>query len=175
MCNYLGAGSFGRRAQAEPFCEAGLVYPLLCYSASGPEIWILGRIRAGFWSGEPQDRPFGRPSAGPRAAFKILPIRIRPKSGPGARFPARKHHCIIGWLVLRWLCCTTLTCPEVLWMLFFRSGAGNLYFRFLSGPLPVKNPMENVAGAKPPTFPVEFWGGKRPSRPSKSKFIHPGS
>ncbi len=45
------------------------------YSASGPgipEIRLPGNISAGFYSGEPQNRPSGRPRAGRRAA-KVPP------------------------------------------------------------------------------------------------------
>ena len=36
-----------------------------------------------------QNRPSGRPKAGHRLEFEIISMRIRPKSGPGARPPAR--------------------------------------------------------------------------------------
>jgi hypothetical protein len=60
-------------------------------NASGPEIELLGRISAGFYSGEPQNRPSGRPKADRRFDVEALPTRIRPKSSPEARCPARKH------------------------------------------------------------------------------------
>ena len=55
------------------------LHPMLCNSASGQ-----AGLRPDF------DRE-NRPSAGRKADFEALPIRIRPKSGPEARFPARKH------------------------------------------------------------------------------------
>ncbi len=70
------------------------MYPMLRNSASGPEIGIPGRISAGFHSGKPRSRPSGRPKAGRRADFEDLPTRIRPKAGPEARCPARKHYCV---------------------------------------------------------------------------------
>ncbi len=66
---------------------------MLRNSASGPEIRFPGRILAGFYSGKLQHRPSDRPSAGRRAEFGVH-LRIRPKSAPEARFPARKHYCI---------------------------------------------------------------------------------
>ncbi len=48
------------------------MYSMLRNGASGPEI--------------------GRPKAGRRADLEALQIRIRPKSGPEAQFPARKHY-----------------------------------------------------------------------------------
>ena len=35
-----------------------------------------------------------KPRAGRRADFEVFPTRIRPKSGPEARFPAQKHYCV---------------------------------------------------------------------------------
>ena len=49
--------------------------------ASGPEIWLPGRISA-----------------------KAFPERIRPKSGPEARSPARKHYILRIMLRLRLTC-----------------------------------------------------------------------
>ena len=41
--------------------------------------------------------PPDKHSAGPRANFEAFTMRIRPKSGPEARFPAREeHHCVTG-------------------------------------------------------------------------------
>ena len=59
---------------------------MLRNSASGPETELPGWMSAGFKSAEFQNLPSGRPSA-----FEAFPIRIRPKSGPEGRFPARKH------------------------------------------------------------------------------------
>ncbi len=61
-------------------------HPMLRNNASGPEIGLAGRISAG----QPQN-----PKAGRRADFEALPNRIRPKSGPEARFLARKHYSLI--------------------------------------------------------------------------------
>ncbi len=55
--------------------------------SSGPDV---GRTLIG----KPSNRPSGRPSAGRRADFEAFPSRVRPKSGPEARCPARKHYCI---------------------------------------------------------------------------------
>ncbi len=68
------------------------IYSMLRNNASGPEIGIPDRISAGFLSGKHQIRPFGRPKASRRADFDAFPTRIRPKSGPEVRFPARKHY-----------------------------------------------------------------------------------
>jgi hypothetical protein len=43
--------------------------------------------------GEHRNQVSGRPKAGWRTHFDVFPIRIRPKSGPEARFPARRLHC----------------------------------------------------------------------------------
>jgi hypothetical protein len=67
---------------------------ILCNSASGREIGLPGWISRGDYSGHPHTRPSGRPLAGRRADFEALPTRIRPKSGPEARFPARKQYCV---------------------------------------------------------------------------------
>ncbi len=60
--------------------------------ASGPEIRLPGRILAGLLLGNDRYRPSGRPNAGGRADFEVVPTRIRPKSGSEYRFPARKHY-----------------------------------------------------------------------------------
>ena len=52
-------------------------YPMLCNSASGPEIGFPDRISAGLQSARPQNRRSGRPSAGRRADFDAFPTRIR--------------------------------------------------------------------------------------------------
>ncbi len=44
-------------------------------------------------SGKPQNQTSGWPKAGRRTDFDAVPTRIRPKSGPEARFPVRKHYC----------------------------------------------------------------------------------
>ncbi len=51
-------------------------------------------FRAGMWPGRLQNRPSGQPSAGRRADSECFTIRIRPKSGPEVRFPARSRHCV---------------------------------------------------------------------------------
>ncbi len=61
-----------------PHREPRANQPVLGNSASGPEIYLPGRISAGLYSGKPENRP----------------TRIRPKSGLEARFPARKHYCV---------------------------------------------------------------------------------
>ncbi len=63
-------------------------YPMLCNSASGLEVVFPGWISAGFQVGKPLNRPSGRPKACRRPVFSVFPIRIRPKSGPVARFSA---------------------------------------------------------------------------------------
>ncbi len=65
----------------EPWC------PMLRKSASGPD---FGRILVG----KHQNRPSGRQKVGRMADFEVFTIRIRPKSGPKARFPAQKHYCV---------------------------------------------------------------------------------
>ncbi len=63
------------------------------YCTLGYAIMLPGRkssFRAGF-------RPHSNREslkAGRRADVDAFPIRMRPKSGPEARFPARKHHCV---------------------------------------------------------------------------------
>ncbi len=69
-------------------------YSMLRNSASGPEIGLPGRSLAGLQPGRHRNRPSSRPSAGQRADFEALPIRIRSESGPKDRFPARKRHCV---------------------------------------------------------------------------------
>ena len=69
-------------------CVIAMVYSTLRNSASGPEIGLPGRIFAGLL------QPSGRPKAGRRADFGALPVAVRPKSSPEARFPARKHYCV---------------------------------------------------------------------------------
>ena len=66
--------------------------PISRNNASKPEIGFPGVISAGFYSGKHNHRPAGRPKAGRRAKFEAVLIRIRPKSGSEARFPARKHN-----------------------------------------------------------------------------------
>jgi hypothetical protein len=61
---------------------------LVC-KASGPEMGLPGRIAAGVLIGKTSKSD--RPKAGRRADFEALPTGIRPKSGPEARVPARKH------------------------------------------------------------------------------------
>ncbi len=55
--------------------------------ASGPD---FGRILIGKTS-----KAVLRPVKGRRADFEALPMRIRPTSGPEARFPARKPYCVL--------------------------------------------------------------------------------
>ncbi len=60
---------------------------LLSYATQQCRVSDFGRIN--------RERPHtGRPKAGKRADFEALPIRIRPKSGPEARCPTRKHYCV---------------------------------------------------------------------------------
>ncbi len=47
-------------------------YLMLRNSASGPEIELPGQISAGLSSGKPQNRLFGRHSAGRRAEFEVF-------------------------------------------------------------------------------------------------------
>ncbi len=54
---------------------------------SGPD---FGRILVGKVSKSALRQTEGRPEAD----FDAFPIRIRPKSGPEARFPARRHYCV---------------------------------------------------------------------------------
>ncbi len=68
--------------------ENTLCYTIACrarYRSSGPG---FGRILIGKAS-KLALRPAGR-----RADFQALPIRIRPKSSLGVRFPARMHFCV---------------------------------------------------------------------------------
>ncbi len=74
------------------------LYLLLRNSAFGQEIWLPARISAGFKLEKFQNRPSGRPKAGRRADFEAFPISIRPRTGPEARFPARKHY----WIGVPW-------------------------------------------------------------------------
>ncbi len=69
-------------------------YSKVCNSLSGPEIGLLGRILAGLLPGKHRHPPSGRPKAGRRADFCISPVAVRPKNGPEARFPTRKHYCV---------------------------------------------------------------------------------
>ncbi len=69
-------------------------YPMLRNRASGKEISIPCRISVGFSSGKPQNRSSGRLSAGRRTDSVAFPTRIRPKSSPEARLPARRHYCV---------------------------------------------------------------------------------
>ncbi len=71
-------------------------YLMLCSSASGPEICFPGQIAVEFKSGKLQNRP----KAGRRADFEAFPTRTRPKSGPEARLPARKHYCVAQGMIL---------------------------------------------------------------------------
>ncbi len=66
---------------------------MLRNSASGPAIGLPGRISAGLLPGKHRHRPSGRPKAGRRVAFGVFPVAVRLKSGPEARFPARKRYC----------------------------------------------------------------------------------
>jgi hypothetical protein len=70
-----------------------LTYHMLRNSASGPVLGLPGHIsdsnRESLKIGTP-----GRPKAGRRSDFDVFPTRIRQKSGPKDRFPARKHRCI---------------------------------------------------------------------------------
>ncbi len=78
------------RVKTRPMGPHSLSYFMLRNSASGPVIGLPGRITAGFQSGDPQNRPSGRPKAGePILRFSRLesgrntsPIRIRPKYNP---------------------------------------------------------------------------------------------
>ncbi len=56
-----------------------------CWPPGGP-VWP-GSMRNSKISGP-------RPKAGRRADFEVFQIRIRPKSGLEAHFPARKHYCV---------------------------------------------------------------------------------
>jgi hypothetical protein len=67
-------------------------FPMLRNFASGPEIRLPGRISAEFWSGKPQNRPSPLPPVGRATDFGVFPRRVRPKSGPEARFLTRKHY-----------------------------------------------------------------------------------
>ncbi len=67
-------------------------YPMFPDNVSGPEIGLPGQTSAGFYTGKPQNRPSGRPSAGRRA--EAFPTRIRPTSGSEARFPARSRYSV---------------------------------------------------------------------------------
>ena len=64
---------------------------MLRNNVSAPQIGLPGRISVGLQSGNPQNQPSGRPSAGRGADFDVFQVRVRPKSGPEARFAARKH------------------------------------------------------------------------------------
>ncbi len=66
-------------ARVSDVCRAG-------NRASEPD---FGRIL----NGKASTRPSGRPKAGRRADFDIFPVRIRPASGPEARFLPQKHYC----------------------------------------------------------------------------------
>ncbi len=68
------------------------MHPMLRNNASGPEIGLPGRISAGFWSRELHKSAL---KAGRKADFYVFPTRIRPKSSPETRFPARKHYMYI--------------------------------------------------------------------------------
>ncbi len=57
-------------------------YSVLRNNASGPEICLPGRNSAGFYSGEPQNLPSCRPSAGRGGDVGAFPIRLRLKPGP---------------------------------------------------------------------------------------------
>ena len=46
------------------------------------------------WSGKLQNLHSCRPKAGRRADFDVSLTRIRSKSSPETRFPARKHYCV---------------------------------------------------------------------------------
>ncbi len=79
---------------------------------------VLPGRKSGFWA---ESRPdsnqeslkigpsAGRPSAGRRADFEAFPIRIRPKSGPQGRFPARKGYCL-AWCRCRGGSCSMTWC-----------------------------------------------------------------
>jgi hypothetical protein len=69
-------------------------YPMLPNRASGPgrKPGFRARSRPDSSRIKPQSRPSGRPSAGRRADSQAFPMRVRPKSGPDALFPARKHY-----------------------------------------------------------------------------------
>ena len=67
---------------------------MLCNNASGPEIGLPGQILAGLLPGRHPNRPPGRPKVGRRADFGAFSVAVRAKSGPGGRFPARKHYCV---------------------------------------------------------------------------------
>ncbi len=95
-----GADQDAPSGGAPAFFKAKRRLRMLHNSASGPESGFRagfrpGRISAGFKSGKPQSRPSGRPSSGRSANFEFFPIRIRLKSNPEARFPGRKHYCVI--------------------------------------------------------------------------------
>jgi hypothetical protein len=51
---------------------------MLSNGASEPEIDLPGKISAGLYSGKPQNRPSGRPSAGRKADFDSFPMKILP-------------------------------------------------------------------------------------------------
>ena len=68
-------------------------YFMLRNSASVPDIGLPGGISAGTSQIRPSGRPL--PLAGRRADFEVFPIRIRPKSGPETRSPARQS--LLHW------------------------------------------------------------------------------
>ncbi len=78
---------------------------MLRNSARRPEIGLLGRIWVELQSENRKHRLFGWPSAGRRAEFEVFPNRVRPTCGPEARFPARKHYCVISGM--------RLLCPDL--------------------------------------------------------------
>ena len=90
--------AFRFQAALEPIFESAF---LKCYAImnSGSEIGLPGRISIGFYLRKHQNRPV-RPAPGRvfdlkcRSCGLACPIRIRPKSGPGGRFPDRKHYCV---------------------------------------------------------------------------------
>jgi hypothetical protein len=65
---------------------------LVCY------VIVLPSRRSGFRAGfQPDSNREGLRiglSAGRRADFEVFPTRVRPKSGPEARFPVRKQSCV---------------------------------------------------------------------------------
>ncbi len=66
------------------------MYPMSRNSASGPEIGFPDGFRA---DSNREDIKTG-PPAGRRSDVEAFPIRIQMKSGPEARFLARKHYCV---------------------------------------------------------------------------------